>query len=204
MMTDYYYSAVATVKYLALSASGTIAAAASTSIGQQLNVPHVYLNLQLPYWVFLLSMVLLNFVGAFFALKIDYMQASGSTISNFFTAVMVGLILSFIVIPTISPSSGVGLMQIASFISGLCGTILLRVIINILNRQDLQEALVDLVVSNSIKLANIVVELAVEHTAKIVTALLAGLVASLVYTNNVNNSNNNPVPQPQATEVSND
>ena len=194
--------AIATLKNLALSGSGTIAAAAS--IGQQLNVPHVYLNLQLPYWVFLLSMVLLNFVGAFFALKIDYMQASGSTISNFFTAVMVGLILSFIVIPTISPSSGVGLMQIASFISGLCGTILLRVIINILNRQDLQEALVDLVVSNSIKLANIVVELAVEHTAKIVTALLAGLVASLVYTNNVNNSNNNPVPQPQATEVSND
>lgn len=80
-MTDYYYSAVSTVKHLALSASGTIAAAAS--IGQQLNVPHVYLNLQLPYWVFLLSMVLLNFIGAFFALKIDYMQANGSTISNF-------------------------------------------------------------------------------------------------------------------------
>ena len=201
-MTDHYYSAVATVKYLALSASGTVAAAAS--IGQQLSVPHVYLNLYLPYWVFLLSMVLLNFIGAFFALRIDYMQASGSAISNFFTAAVVGLILSFIVIPTISPASGVGLMQIASFISGLCGTILLRVIINILNRQDLQEALVDLVVSNSIKLANIVVELAVGHTAKIVTALLAGLVASLVYTNNVNNSNNNPVPQPQATEVSND
>ena len=56
--------AIATLKNLALSGSGTIAAAAS--IGQQLNVPHVYLNLQLPYWVFLLSMVLLNFIGAFF------------------------------------------------------------------------------------------------------------------------------------------
>ena len=134
--------AIATLKNLALSGSGTIAAAAS--IGQQLNVPHVYLNLQLPYWVFLLSMVLLNFVGAFFALKIDYIQANGSAISNFFTAVIVGLILSFIVIPTISPTSSVGLMQIASFISGLCGTILLRVIINILNRQDLQDELVDL------------------------------------------------------------
>ncbi|WP_413520576.1 hypothetical protein [Psychrobacter glacincola] len=195
--------AIATVKYLAVSGSGTLAAAAS--LGAQLNTPHVYLNLHLPYWVFLLSMVLLNFIGAFFALKIDYMQANGSTISNFFTAVMVGLILSFIVIPTISPTSGVGLMQIASFISGLCGTIFLRVIINILNRQDLQEALVDLIVSNSIKLANIVIGLAVEHTAKIVTALLAGLVASLVYTNNVSNkSNDNPTPQAQTTEVSND
>lgn len=195
--------AIATVKYLAVSGSGTLAAAAS--LGAQLNTPHVYLNLHLPYWVFLLSMVLLNFIGAFFALKIDYMQANGSAISNFFTAVMVGLILSFIVIPAISPTSGVGLMQIASFISGLCGTIFLRVIINILNRQDLQEALVDLIVSNSIKLANIVIDLAVEHTAKIVTALLAGLVASLVYTNNVSNkSNDNPTPQAQTTEVSND
>ncbi len=195
--------AIATVKYLAISSSGTLAAAAS--LGAQLNTPHVYLNLHLPYWVFLLSMVLLNFIGAFFALKIDYMQANGSAISNFFTAVVVGLILSFIVIPTISPTSGVGLMQIASFISGLCGTIFLRVIINILNRQDLQEAIVDLIVSNSIKLANIVIDLAVAHTAKIVTALLAGAIASLIYTNNVaNKSNDHPTPQTQVTEVAND
>lgn len=202
-MTDYYYSAVATVKYLALSASGTVAAAAS--IGQQLSVPHVYLNLQLPYWVFLLSMVLLNFVGAFFALKIDYMQASGSAISNFFTAVVVGLILSFIVIPTISPASGVGLMQIASFISGLCGTILLRVIINILNRQDLQEAIVDLIVSNSIKLANIVMALVVDHTSKVVTAVLTAIIASFVILPSLNDKlNDNSVPQEQVAEVQND
>ena len=195
--------AIATVKYLAVSGSGTLAAAAS--LGAQLNTPHVYLNLHLPYWVFLLSMVLLNFIGAFFALKIDYMQASGTKLDNFATAFLVGLILSFIVIPTISPMSGVGLMQIAAFISGLCGTIFLRVIINILNRQDLQEAIVDLIVSNSIKLANIVIDLAVAHTAKIVTALLAGVIASLVYTNNANDkSNDNTAPQAQVTEVAND
>lgn len=195
--------AIATVKYLAISSSGTLAAAAS--LGAQLNTPHVYLNLHLPYWVFLLSMVLLNFIGAFFALKIDYMQANGSAISNFFTAVMVGLVLSFVVIPTISPTSGVGLMQIASFISGLCGTIFLRVIINILNRQDLQEAIVDLIVSNSIKLANIVIGLAVDHTAKIVTALLTGIVASVVLLPSLNDKlNDNSVPQAQVTEVAND
>ncbi|MGP5174385.1 hypothetical protein [Psychrobacter immobilis] len=202
-MTDHYYSAVATVKYLALSASGTVAAAAS--IGQQLSVPHVYLNLHLPYWVFLLSMVLLNFIGAFFALRIDYMQASGSAISNFFTAAVVGLILSFIVIPTISPASGVGLMQIASFISGLCGTILLRVIINILNRQDLQEAIVDLIVSNSIKLANIVMALVVDHTSKVVTAVLTAIIASFVILPSLNDKlNDNSVPQEQVAEVQND
>lgn len=195
--------AVTAVKHLIISSSGTLAAAAG--LGAQLNAPHVYLNLHLPYWVFLLSMVILNFVGAFFALKIDYMQANGSAISNFFTAVMVGLVLSFVVIPTISPTSGVGLMQIAAFISGLCGTILLRVIINILNRQDLQEAIVDLIVSNSIKLADIVINLVVDHTAKVLTAILAGIVASLVYTKNVSdNSNDNPAPPAQVMEVADD
>lgn len=202
-MTDHYYSAVATVKYLALSASGTVAAAAS--IGQQLSVPHVYLNLHLPYWVFLLSMVLLNFIGAFFALKIDYMQASGSAISNFFTAAVVGLILSFIVIPTISPASGVGLMQIASFISGLCGTILLRVVINILSRQDLQDAIADLIVGNTIRLAKTLVELAVEHTSKAVTIVLTTIVASFVIVPNINDKiNDNSEPPAQVAEVEND
>lgn len=202
-MTDHYYSAVATVKYLALSASGTVAAAAS--IGQQLSVPHVYLNLHLPYWVFLLSMVLLNFIGAFFALRIDYMQASGSTISNFFTAVVVGLILSFVIIPTISPASGVGLMQIASFISGLCGTILLRVVINILSRQDLQDAIADLIVGNTIRLAKTLVELAVEHTSKAVTIILTTIVASFVIVPSINDKiNDNSVPQAQVAEVEND
>lgn len=195
--------AIATVKYFAISSSGTLAAAAS--LGAQLNTTHVYLNLHLPYWVFLVSMVLLNFIGAFFALKIDYMQANGSKISNFFTAVTVGLILSFIVIPTLSPSSGVGLMQIASFISGLCGTILLRVIINILNRQDLQEAIVELIVSNSIKLANIVVGLVVDHTSKVVTALLTAIIASLVIIPSINDKiADNQAPQSQTAEVEND
>ena len=196
--------AIATVKYFAISSSGTLAAAAS--LGAQLNTPHVYLNLHLPYWVFLLSMVLLNFVGAFFALKIDYMQVSGSKISNFFTAVTVGLILSFIVIPTVSPKSGVGLMQIASFVSGLCGTIFLRVIINILNRQDLWEAIVDLIVSNSIKLASTVVSLAADHAAKVMTALLTtGVIASFVLLPSLNDKlNDNSVPQSQVTEVAND
>ena len=202
-MTDHYYSAVATVKYLALSASGTVAAAAS--IGQQLSVPHVYLNLHLPYWVFLLSMVLLNFIGAFFALRIDYMQSSGSAISNFFTAAVVGLILSFIVIPTISPASGVGLMQIASFISGLCGTILLRVVINILSRQDLQDAIADLIVGNTIRLAKTLVELAVEHTSKAVTIVLTTIVASFVIVPSINDRiNDNSAPQAQVAEVEND
>ena len=144
-------AAIETARAFALSGSGTMAAAA-IGLGDQLNVTHTYLNLELPYWFFLLTMVLLNFIGAFFALKTDYMQANGTKIGNFFTAFIVGVILSFVVLPVANPTSSVGLMQIASFVSGLCGTILLRVILNILNRQDLQDELVDLGVG-SIKMA---------------------------------------------------
>ena len=203
--------AITTVKCFLLSGSGSLAAAAAKysvvsgagSLGAQLSITHVYLNLHLPYWVFLVSMVILNFYGAYLSTKTDYMQANGTKLGNLLTAFLVGLILSFVVMPTLSPKTGVGLMQVASFVSGLCGTIFLKVIINVLNRQDLQEAIVELIVSNSIKLVNIAITLAVDHTAKILTALLIGVAASLMYTNNEHNKQ----PQdsaPQTVEVSND
>ena len=196
--------AVETVKHLALSSSGTVIAVAM-GLGEQLNASHQYLNLQLPYWVFLVSMIILNFIGAFFALKTDYMQANGSKVGNFSTAVLVGFILSFVVLPVANPTSSVGLMQIASFISGLCGTILLRVIINIMNRQDLQDAIVELVVTNSIKLAGVVVELFTTHITKTLTTALIGVVASLVLLPSFNNEiGAKSVLQPTYLEVSND
>lgn len=195
--------ALYTVKHLALSGSGTIAAVA-IGLGEQLSTSHTYLNLQLPYWFFLLSMVILNFIGAFFALKTDYMQANGSKVGNFFTAVLVGFILSFVVLPVANPTSSVGLMQIASLISGLCGTILLRVIIDIMNRQDLREALVDLIVSNSIKLAKVAIELFTTHINKVLTTALVGVVASLVLVPNLNNEIGAKSVQPEHSEVSSD
>lgn len=196
--------AVETVKHLALSSSGPVIAV-TMGLGEQLNASHQYLNLQLPYWVFLVSMIILNFIGAFFALKTDYMQANGSKVGNFSTAVLVGFVLSFVVLPVANPTSSVGLMQIASFISGLCGTILLRVIINIMNRQDLQDAIVELVVTNSIKLAGVVVELFTTHITKTLTTALIGVVASLVLLPSFNNEiGAKSVLQPTYLEVSND
>ena len=196
--------AVETVKHLALSSSGTVIAV-TMGLGEQLNASHQYLNLQLPYWVFLVSMIILNFIGAFFALKTDYMQANGSKVGNFSTAVLVGFVLSFVVLPVANPTSSVGLMQIASFISGLCGTILLRVVINIMNRQDLQDAIVELVVTNSIKLAGVVVELFTTHITKTLTTALIGVVASLVLLPSFNNEiGAKSVSQPTYLEVTND
>lgn len=170
--------AVETARALVVSSSGTIAAVAMGLV-EQLNVTHEFLNLSLPYWVFLLSMAVLNFVGAGFATQTDYMKANGSRVGNFFTALSVGLFLSFVVLPTANPDASVGLMQIASFISGLCGTILLRVIINIMNRQDLQDAIVDLIVQQSIKFAELVIKMVSEHAIKLIGALLIGIIASL-------------------------
>lgn len=133
------------------------------------------------------------------------MQDSGSKVGNFFTAVLVGLILSFVVIPTISPSVGVGLMQIASFISGLCGTILLRVIINILNRQDLQQAITDLIVNNAIKAAQVAADVLAKHTSKVVTALITTVIASFIVVPSINDKiDANSEPPAQVAEVEND
>ena len=190
--------AVETARALAVSGSGTIAAVAM-GLSEQLNVPHEFLNLYLPYWVFLLSMMMLNFVGAGFATQTDYMKANGSSVGNFFTAVFVGFFLSFVVLPTADPDASVGLMQIASFISGLCGTILLRVIINIMNRQDLQDAIVDLIVQQLIKFAGLVVKMVSEHAIKLIGALLIGIIASLAILPDSDSDNSQ-----QQAEVRND
>lgn len=65
------------VRHLAIGAAGTTA-----SLSIQLKTPHTFLNLQLPYWFFLLSMIVLVFVGAFLSLRIDYMQNNGTPVGN--------------------------------------------------------------------------------------------------------------------------
>lgn len=125
-----------TAKHLVIGAAGTTA-----SLSIQLKTPHTFLNLHLPYWVFLVSMVALVFVGSFLSLRIDYMQNSGTRIDNFFTALIVGFVLSFVILPTIAASASVGWMQITAFFSGLCGTLLIRALFDILGNPDLRSAL---------------------------------------------------------------
>lgn len=125
------------VRHLAIGAAGTTA-----SLSIQLKTPHTFLNLQLPYWFFLLSMIVLVFVGAFLSLRIDYMQNNGTPIGNFFTALIVGFVLSFVILPTLVATSSVGWMQIAAFFSGLCGTLLMRALLDILSNPQLRSTLV--------------------------------------------------------------
>ena len=83
---------IATAKALVLSTAGT--AASIASVGVQLNQPHLFLYMQLPLWFFLISMVVLSFLGAFLALLTDYMKGTGSKLGKFFTAFTVAKLKS--------------------------------------------------------------------------------------------------------------
>lgn len=133
---------IATTKALVLSTAGT--AASIASVGVQLNQPHLFLYMQLPLWFFLISMVVLSFLGAFLALLTDYMKGTGSKVGKFFTAFTVGIVLSFVILPTFVESPSVGWLQITAFFGAFSGTILLYILIRLLTNEELHNAVVDL------------------------------------------------------------
>lgn len=133
---------IATTKALALSTAGTAASVAS--VGVQLNQPHLFLYMQLPLWFFLISMVVLSFLGAFLALLTDYMKGDGSKAGKFFTAFTVGLVLSFVILPTFVQSPSVGWLQITAFFGAFSGTILLYILIRVATNEELHDAVVGL------------------------------------------------------------
>lgn len=142
-----------TAKLLMLSAAGTAASVASFSI--QLNQPYAFFYLQLPLWFFYIAMVILAFVGAFFALMTDYMQARGTKVGKFFTALSVGLIMSFIVLPTFISEPSIGLMLITALFGSLSGTILLYMVGRLFSDEELLDAVYDLLKSRLISFIGI-------------------------------------------------
>ncbi len=124
-----------TAKMLTLSTAATAASAAS--FGMQLNQPYAFFYLQLPLWFFYIAMIVLAFVGAFLALMTDYMQARGTSSGKFFTALSVGLIMSFIILPTFIDEPSIGLMLTTALFGSLSGTILLYMVGRLLNDDEL-------------------------------------------------------------------
>lgn len=139
-MPQNYFAAIQTAKYLVASASGTALSAAGLLV--QLNQPHVFLYLNLPFWFFLASTIALVFLGAFLSLKNDYMQTQGTPLGNFGLALSVGLVLSFVVLPVVQPEPSVGLMQLSGFFGGLFGTILMRVAVDLVGDEELRQSVV--------------------------------------------------------------
>lgn len=128
-MPDRYYSAVSVAKLLALSGSGTAISAVSVMV--QLNEPHAFLHLQLPYWYFLVATIILVFVGAVLAMTNDYMRQQGTFWGNLMLAIVVGFVISFVILPAINNKPTVVIMMLTAFFGGLLGTIFLRMILEL-------------------------------------------------------------------------
>ncbi|KAA0915825.1 hypothetical protein [Psychrobacter sp. ANT_WB68] len=171
-------AAFKTAQLLTLSAAGTAASAAG--ISAQLGQTHAFFYLQLPLWIFFTAMVVLTFLGAFISLTTDYMRARGTTASKLTTAIAVGLVVSFVVLPTIIREPSVGLMMVTSFFGGLSGTILTYVCMRLLNNKELQDAVIDLIAQRAVKFLGVALDLITEHATKLLTIVLTSVVASFV------------------------
>lgn len=171
-------AAFKTAQLLTLSVAGTAASAAG--ISAQLGQTHAFFYLQLPLWLFFIAMIVLTFAGAFLSLTTDYMRSRGTYWGKFGTALTVGLVVSFVVLPTIIREPSVGLMMVTAFFGGLSGTILTYVCMRLLSNKELQDAVIDLIVQRFIKFLGVALDLITEHATKLLTVVLTGVVASFV------------------------
>ncbi|MGP5435705.1 hypothetical protein [Psychrobacter alimentarius] len=165
-------------KLLTLSTAGTAASAAG--ISAQLGQTHDFFYLQLPLWFFYIAMIVLAFAGAFLSLTTDYMRSRGTAWGKFGTAMIVGLVISFVVLPTLIAEPSAGLMMVTAFFGGLSGTILTYVAMRLLNNKELQDAVIDLIVQRAIKFLGVALDLISDHATKLLTAALVGVIASFV------------------------
>ncbi len=143
-------AAIHAAKQLTLSTAGTAASVASLSV--QLNQPHAFLYLQLPLWFFFVSMTVLAFIGAFLALMTDYMRNRGTRTGKFVTALTVGLVLSFVILPTLIETPSVGWLQVTAFFGAFSGTILTYIVVRLFSDEQLHEAVLQVLKDSIIKL----------------------------------------------------
>lgn len=197
-----------TAKLLALSAMGAAASAASAanaaSLSMQLNEPYLFFYLQLPLWFLFIAMIVLTFASAFLSLTTDYMRARGTKTSKFSTALIVGLVISFVVLPTFITEPSPGLMMLTAAVAGFSGTILLYLAGRLISNKELHDAVIDLIVHRAIKFLGVALDLITEHATKLLTVVLTSLVASFVIVPQLKTELNvSSVPQPVYQEVLN-
>lgn len=197
-----------TAKLLALSAMGAAASAASAanaaSLSMQLNEPYLFFYLQLPLWFLFMAMIVLTFASAFLSLTTDYMRARGTKTSKFSTALIVGLVISFVVLPTFITEPSPGLMMLTAAVAGFSGTILLYLAGRLISNKELHDAVIDLIVHRAIKFLGVAIDLITDHATKLLTVVLTSAVASFVIVPQLKTElNANSVLQPALLEVIN-
>ena len=127
-------------------AQSAVLAAASTvvsgvSIAIQLSTPHEYLGLQIEYKYFLIASIILCFAGALLSLRVDFVKKlDSSQWSKVATAMLSGLVITFLILPVAVSTPSVLFLMITAFFGGLAGTILLHLIFELMGDKELLDA----------------------------------------------------------------
>ena len=127
-----------------LAAASSIASGVSIAI--QLSTPHQYLGLQIEYGYFLIASIVLCFAGAVLSLRVDFVKKlDSSQWSKVATAMLAGLVITFLILPLAISTPSVLFLMITAFFGGLAGTILLHLIFELLGDRELLDAVKDTV-----------------------------------------------------------
>ena len=125
-----------------LAAASSVASGVSIAI--QLSTPHEYLGLQIEYKYFLIASIVLCFAGALLSLRVDFVKKlDSSQWSKVATAMLAGLVITFLILPLAVSTPSVLFLMITAFFGGLAGTILLHLIFELLGDKELLDAVKD-------------------------------------------------------------
>lgn len=130
-------------------AQSAVLATASTvvsgvSIAIQLSTPHEYLGLKIEYRYFLIASIVLCFIGALLSLRVDFVKKlDSSQWSKVATAMLAGLVITFLILPLAVSQPSVLFLMITAFFGSLAGTILLHLIFELLGDKELLDAVKD-------------------------------------------------------------
>ena len=120
--------------------------ASGVSIAIQLSAPHEYLGLKIEYRYFLIASIVLCFAGALLSLRVDFVKKlDSSQWSKVATAMLAGLVITFLILPLAVSTPSVLFLMITAFFGGLAGTILLHLIFELLGDKELLDAVKDTV-----------------------------------------------------------
>ena len=136
------FNAIKIAQSAVLAAASTVASGVSIAI--QLSTPHQYLGLQIEYKYFLIASILLCFIGALLSLRVDFVKKlDSSQWSKVATAMLAGLVITFLILPLAVSTPSVLFLMITAFFGSLAGTILLHLIFELLGDKELLDATKD-------------------------------------------------------------
>ena len=142
-MPHNYLATQITQNFLLATASSV---ASGVSIAIQLSTPHEYLGLQIEYKYFLIASIVLCFMGALLSLRVDFVKKlDSSQWSKVATAMLAGLVITFLILPVAVSTPSVLFLMITAFFGGLAGTVLLHLIFELLGDKELLDAVKDTV-----------------------------------------------------------